>query len=925
MLEYGNRLVPSTQSVFYASNNTDQLMKKVRILLVEDESIIALDTQSTLEGIGYEVISIVDSGEKAIEVSKKEKPDIILMDIRIKGEMDGIAAAEIIRTRFGIPIIFLTAYLDEKRLEKVKLTMPFGYILKPVQEKDLSVTIEMALHVSKVDKDRKKVELELKQAVKELQCFYGISRLVETLNISLDEILQGAADLIPQAWQYPEITHARITLDDSKQFSCSCGSCEIKEEWSQTTEINVYGKRVGVLTVFYSEEGPEVHEKVFLKEEISLLEALGKRIGRICEKYEERNARQQSEEKYRTILASIQDGYVEHDLEGNTTFFNDAYLKIVGYERDELLGKNYKEMTSVDNGKKVLQFYNNIFKTGESGRLLDWEFVKKSGEQIVTETSVSLIKDNEEKPVGFRAVVRDITEKKKTNLALKGSEDELRSIVEALPDITFILSSKGQYLKVLTSKDSERLLYNKLSHLEGSYIKEALPPKQAQQFQETIDHTLASKKQQILKYSLPIDGKEVFFEGRTSPMSLVDSVVWVAHDITERVIAEQELKVSEEKYKHLIDYAPIAILLSDFTGLTVDCNKQFEVLTGYSKVEIINTGNLSTVHPDDRQIVNDSINKGLQRRQSVKPFEIRVVRKDEKIIWVKVTSNYRMGKNINGENEVIGFMSFLEDVTEQKRSQQLIKEYQEDLEVKIKTRTKELTIAKEEAETANRLKSEFLANISHELRTPMHSILSYSKFGSEKFDRKDDERLIGYFRNIHKSGNRLMHLINDLLDLSKLQANKMEYSKDKWNLSSVFHDMKAEISILAKEKNLSWQIQEIEKVNLLFDIDRFKQVVSNLFSNAIRYSDPNSVIKVFFEETSDKFFVTVQDEGVFIPTDELESIFDPFIQSSTTKTGAGGTGLGLPISKKIIEDHGGKIWAEDNPEGATIKFFLPKQ
>ena len=117
----------------------------------------------------------------------------------------------------------------------------------------------------------------------------------------------------------------------------------------------------------------------------------------------------------------------------------------------------------------------------------------------------------------------------------------------------------------------------------------------------------------------------------------------------------------------------------------------------------------------------------------------------------------------------------------------------------------------------------------------------------------------------------------------------------------------------------------IEKVNLLFDIDRFKQVVSNLFSNAIRYSDPNSVIKVFFEETSDKFFVTVQDEGVFIPTDELESIFDPFIQSSTTKTGAGGTGLGLPISKKIIEDHGGKIWAEDNPEGATIKFFLPKQ
>ena len=101
-------------------------MKKVKVLIVEDESIIAMETESVLTGLGYEIVAIVDTGEKAIEVTEQQKPDIILMDIRIKGEIDGIDTAEIIRSKFEIPVVFLTAHLDEERLEKVKLTMPFG-------------------------------------------------------------------------------------------------------------------------------------------------------------------------------------------------------------------------------------------------------------------------------------------------------------------------------------------------------------------------------------------------------------------------------------------------------------------------------------------------------------------------------------------------------------------------------------------------------------------------------------------------------------------------------------------------------------------------------------------------------------------------------------------------------------------------------
>ncbi len=130
-------------------------MNKARILIVEDEAIIAMEVESQLQNLGYEVTSIVDTGEKAIKKAEEDKPDLMLMDIRIKGEMDGIDAAEIIRNRFGIPVIFSTAYLDQERIDRAKITMPFGYVLKPIQERDLKVTLEMALYVAQVDKERR--------------------------------------------------------------------------------------------------------------------------------------------------------------------------------------------------------------------------------------------------------------------------------------------------------------------------------------------------------------------------------------------------------------------------------------------------------------------------------------------------------------------------------------------------------------------------------------------------------------------------------------------------------------------------------------------------------------------------------------------------------------------------------------------------
>ncbi len=174
-------------------------MEKARILIVEDEAIIAMELESQLQGLGYEVTSIVDTGEKAIEKAESDKPDLILMDIRIKGEIDGIEAAEEIRNRFGIPVIFSTAYLDEERIERAKITMPFGYVLKPIQERDLKVTIEMALYVSKVDKERGQAEEALRKSEEKANTLLNASTNTALL-IEPDGTIVAINDLAAKAF-----------------------------------------------------------------------------------------------------------------------------------------------------------------------------------------------------------------------------------------------------------------------------------------------------------------------------------------------------------------------------------------------------------------------------------------------------------------------------------------------------------------------------------------------------------------------------------------------------------------------------------------------------------------------------------------------------------------------------------------------------
>lgn len=244
----------------------------------------------------------------------------------------------------------------------------------------------------------------------------------------------------------------------------------------------------------------------------------------------------------------------------------------------------------------------------------------------------------------------------------------------------------------------------------------------------------------------------------------------------------------------------------------------------------------------------------------------------------------------------------------------------------LQTQYLELVNAKEAADASNQAKTEFLANISHELRTPLHGILSYCRFGLEEAEDREETELIEYFQTISQCSQTLLTLVNDLLDLAKLEAGRMKLDFEPTSVVSTIAVVVDEFHSLCSERDVTVHFEQpAPDLEIMLDGERIKQVLRNLMANAVKFSPAGGKVEVSFDYDQDDLHVSVADEGPGIPPDELEAIFDKFVQSSKTKSGSGGTGLGLAICRQIITGHRGRIWAENGAQGgAVLQFKIPR-
>jgi signal transduction histidine kinase len=246
------------------------------------------------------------------------------------------------------------------------------------------------------------------------------------------------------------------------------------------------------------------------------------------------------------------------------------------------------------------------------------------------------------------------------------------------------------------------------------------------------------------------------------------------------------------------------------------------------------------------------------------------------------------------------------------------------MEEKVVQATKELSDANRELQTLDKLKSDFLANMSHELRTPLTVVRGGIDYLNRTIKKEDNRN---YLEIIDKNLARLIHLVSDLFDFTKIEARKIEWSFDQVNLSILIEEVVEIISPLSIDKNISINYANPGDVLVEMDLERIEQVLVNLIENAIKFSDPATEIQIRMKEDPDYVTVSIKDRGMGISEENLKTIFDKF--STVPSAGVNkpeGTGLGLAICKAIVEGHDGKIWAESTKgKSSTFYFTLLKK
>lgn len=371
----------------------------------------------------------------------------------------------------------------------------------------------------------------------------------------------------------------------------------------------------------------------------------------------------------------------------------------------------------------------------------------------------------------------------------------------------------------------------------------------------------------------------------------------------------------ERRFRELLEAAPDAIIEVDREGQIVLLNGMTEKLFGYGREELLGQP-VEVLIPEDLRATHVRNRTAYWAQPLTRPMgsglALQGRRKDGSCFPVEISLSPVKSR------EGFGVTAIIRDISERKQVEDQLRAIQEKY-------TSELQLRNREVEQADRLKSEFLSSMSHELRTPLHTIIGFSELLGEELKGPLNDEQKRFVEHIHRDSLHLLALINEILDLSKIEAGRIELRNEIFDMSGAIEEVLLSIRPHGEAKSIRIEADLMEGVTLAADRLRFKQILFNLLSNAVKFTPEGERIRV--DSTLRDGFVelAVKDNGIGIPKEEQENVFDKFHQVRETTTGVReGTGLGLTITKALVEKHGGRIWLESEPgKGSRFVFTIP--